>query len=201
MKKLAIDIVLLPPDEIMDLAIEQNRKLIVEGKEKIVLDKEKCLPHISLAMGVIDYVNLPTIGQNLDKIAKETKSINLQIQDTTIEKIPTNELCPYFLIHANDQIQELHEKIINKNLELLKWNAKNKMFFTPPEVEVADIWVNSYLNESSYENYNPHITLGIGDLKDELSYPIEFTATRLALCHLGNYCTCRKILYEKELRG
>ena len=40
---------------------------------------------------------------------------------------------------------------------------------------------------------------GIGALAPGTSFPPRGAAPRLALCHLGNYCTCRKILFETPL--
>jgi hypothetical protein len=55
-------------------------------------------------------------------------------------------------------------------------------------------WIRTYPQKSSYENFRPHITLGYGQVPPGLSFPIPFTAARLALCHLGNHCTCREML-------
>jgi len=43
----------------------------------------------------------------------------------------------------------------------------------------------------------PHISVGYGEITG-LPSPIEFRATQLALCHLGNHCTCRKVLASAE---
>ncbi len=45
--------------------------------------------------------------------------------------------------------------------------------------------------------------IGIGEVENEIcgiEFPIQFTASKLALCHLGNYCTCRKILSLHDLK-
>ena len=50
MAKIAVDVVLLPSEEMMDKAIEINRELLKRFDNKIILNKENCLPHISLAI-------------------------------------------------------------------------------------------------------------------------------------------------------
>ena len=50
------------------------------------------------------------------------------------------------------------------------------------------------------ENCLPHITIGYGELSHFL-FPEEFTASKLALCHLGNHCTCRRVLASFALPG
>jgi hypothetical protein len=48
------------------------------------------------------------------------------------------------------------------------------------------------------ENCLPHITIGYGQV-DDFTFTAEFTASKLALCHLGIHCTCRKVLAAAEL--
>ena len=64
------------------------------------------------------------------------------------------------------------------------------------EGEVAEstlLWIKNFSTESSFEKFFPHITIGFGATK-ALDLPIEFAPVRLAMCHLGNHCTCKKIL-------
>jgi hypothetical protein len=55
-------------------------------------------------------------------------------------------------------------------------------------------WIRTYPRKAGYERFDPHITIGYGQGPSDLSLPIPFTASQLALCHLGNHCTCRKVL-------
>ena len=54
MGRKAVDVVLLPSEQMMDKAIEANGELVKRFGGKIVLNRENCLPHISLAMGCVD---------------------------------------------------------------------------------------------------------------------------------------------------
>lgn len=73
------------------------------------------------------------------------------------------------------------------------------MFVSPPEVaEISTYWTRTYYEKRDKEGFDPHITLGAGQI-DELATPIDFMATRLVLCQLGTFCTCRKILAEATL--
>ena len=69
MAKLAVDVVLLPSEEMADKAIAANKELLKQYADKIVLDKENCLPHISLAMGCIDEKDIAEIKRTLRVIA------------------------------------------------------------------------------------------------------------------------------------
>jgi hypothetical protein len=74
-----------------------------------------------------------------------------------------------------------------------------------PAVHPASVeWVNRYRTAAAFDRFSPHITIGIGRFGEERErprLPLSGVASRLALCHLGDYCTCRKILFETELKG
>jgi hypothetical protein len=79
------------------------------------------------------------------------------------------------------------------------YDVTAEMVLSPPVAnETTLLWIKNYPEKSSFKRFNPHITLGYGHI-DNVSYPREFTAPRLALCHLGNHCTCRKILASTML--
>ncbi len=77
----AVDVVLLPTEAMMDKAIEVNAKLVEKFGKKIALNKENCLPHISLAMGCVDERDIAAIGKILQTIAKECSLGDLRAID------------------------------------------------------------------------------------------------------------------------
>jgi len=77
--------------------------------------------------------------------------------------------------------------------------AKADMIYGDEEVvESTSLWIRNYREKSSFANFSPHITIGYGVIENG-PFPVEFAASVLALCHLGNHCTCRKILASIEL--
>ena len=78
MKK-AIDIVLLPPEEIMDLAIGLNKPWVKGIDDEIALDKKTCLPHITLAMGLIEPDQIATVEKAMRGIAQQFSPLSLKI--------------------------------------------------------------------------------------------------------------------------
>ena len=71
MSRKAVDIVLLPDEAMSERAIRINEKLVEEFGSKIVLNKDDCLPHISLAMGCIEQGDLVSIEEILKEIAQQ----------------------------------------------------------------------------------------------------------------------------------
>ena len=58
----------------------------------------------------------------------------------------------------------------------------------------ADIeWVATFRQQSALQRFDPHITIGVGALNARVA-PTSFVATQLAMCQLGRFCTCRRVL-------
>ncbi len=190
MSKIAIDIVLLPPEDIMDKSIEINNKL---NEDPIKLNKENCLPHISLFMGAVEEEEeLSKIKKIVDEIATQFSKLSLTISRINYEDCG-------FDIKITKDLQKLHETIMTKLNNYLTHDATTDMCFSPlPVVEKALFWINNYKENSGFKNFHPHITLGISKI-DGKELNIKFIASKLAICHLGNYCTCRKILHSVNL--
>ncbi len=199
MARIAVDVVLLPSGEMTDYAIEVNRELLKTFDNKIILDRENCLPHISLAMGCIDEKDIPDIEKILRDIAEQYSFKELRVIDIRAETIPAGKKVSGFKIEKTKELQSLHEEVMQRLTPYFTYDVTTAMLFSPLEVEQATLfWIKSYPEKSSFENFSPHITIGFGET-DKVKVPIKFAASKLALCHLGNHCTCRKVLVSTEL--
>lgn len=199
MAKIAIDVVLLPDESMTDYAVEVSQRQSKQFNDKIVLHKQKCLPHISLAMGAIEESDLPEINKILQEIAFHFKIFKLTADSYHGSKIPSGDIVSEFTVEKTSEIQSLHEMVMTKFRQFLSYDITIDMVFSPPTVEEITLyWIKNYADKSSFENFRSHITVGFGELND-VNAPIAFTASTLALCHLGNYCTCRKVLFSAKL--
>jgi 2'-5' RNA ligase len=199
MAKIAVDIVLLPSEEMADKVIAMNKELLKQYAHKIVLDKEKCLPHISLAMGCIDERNIDEI----DKIVKTIVNQTLLGQLTAIGiHAGTNragEKVSILQIEITEALQSLHEEVIHKLIPYFSYDVRAEMLLSSSETSETTLdWIKNYPVQSSFEKFFPHITIGYGEIHN-FSCPFTFDISKLALCHLGNHCTCRKILVSSNL--
>ncbi len=190
-KYLAIDIALLPPDKIMDEAIAINKKLIAQYGPKIVLNKHSCLPHITLSQCLIEEKNLVRVVARLKEIAADFGVLELKGK---LDK----EYNPWLEIAKTKQLQELHNKVMNDFKAFASYDAKKEYFYDSLVRKESLDYVRRFAIESAYDKYYPHLTVGIGRMVDSPK-EIGFKAERLAICHLGDYNTCRKILYEESL--
>lgn len=200
MDRKAVDVVLLPDETMMDRAIAANRELVKKTGEKIVLNKENCLPHISLAMGCVDENDIAAVGAVLKEIAEKTSLTELNVIGVQTSTNSVGEKVSVFEVEKTNELQVLHEEVIENLTPYLSYDATADMLYNPSEVGRSTLlWIKNYRAKSSFENFFPHITIGYGEI-DDLSFPIKFRASPLALCHLGNHCTCRKILISTELK-
>jgi 2'-5' RNA ligase len=209
MAKIAIDVVLLPSQEMADKAIEANRELLKQYADKIILDKENCLdsrgagalPHISLAMGCIDQSDIHDIGKILQIIAETRPLEQLTAIGIHTETNSADEKVSVLQLKRTETLQSLHEEVMRKLAPYFSHDVTADMVLSPPIVgESTLLWIKNYPEKSSFEHFFPHITIGYGQINDFV-FPTKFTASKLALCHLGNHCTCRKILASAELKS
>ncbi len=194
----AVDVVLLPDEAMADRAIEANRRLVGKFGGEIVLNKESCLPHISLAMGCVNEKDIASIEKILRSVAERQG-----LGDLTVIGIRTtgsgSEAVSVFEIEGTSELQSLHKEVMEKLSPYLSSEVSCDMIYGDEEVAEGTLrWIENYLEKSSFANFLPHITIGYGEMEDG-PFPIKFTASKLALCHLGNHCTCRKVLVSVEL--
>jgi len=198
--KIAIDVVLIPPDNIIQYAIDINKTFPETSAENYVLDAKTCIPHITLLMGLITREQIPEVGRKLGELAKKFSALNLTITHSKSSTRPDGKVLSGLEIERTPELQKLHEAICDEMASVFTYDGVTKeMFFTPPPVnEVPMFWVSGFAKTSVREKYKPHITLGMGEPKKEIT-PVQFNASKLALCHLGTYCTCRDVLWSASL--
>jgi len=200
MAEIAVDIALLPSEEMADKAIAANKELLKQCAHKIVLDKESCLPHISLAMGCIDEIDIDEIDTILRTIAEETSLGRLNAVGIETETNQAGEKVSVFEIEKTEELQSLHEEVMKRLSLYFSYNLRAEMVLSSEETSQSSLdWIKNYPEKSSFEKFSPHITIGYGEIED-FSFPMKFEISKLALCHLGNHCTCKVILASVDLK-
>jgi 2'-5' RNA ligase len=202
MDKKAVDIVLLPDDAMTGKVIKANEKLVRKYRSEIVMNKNNCLPHISLVMGCLNDNDISAAGKILKEIAEQNPMGKLKVIGVQVAENTKGEKVSAFEVERTPQLLAIHEKVSEKPARYFSYDVTEDMIYGNDEVDSASsprvaettlLWIKNYREQSSFEKFSPHITIGYGQA-EALAKPIEFRAPRLALCHLGNHCTCRKIL-------
>jgi len=201
LKKLAIDVVILLPDDVIDLAIKWNRALHNANGGNIQLDKHSCLPHISLAMGCIRGHQVEQACAALSSMATEHSYLSLSIPELKCVSTASGNRVVSFDISPSKALTVLHESSVATFKPFLTQDASESDLYDPPPIDSASIdWINHYVPHHCFQHFWPHITVGYGETQDHFD-PVTFRASRLAICQLGNYCTCRRILGEAFMKG
>jgi len=103
-------------------------------------------------------------------------------------------------IMKSSELQTLHQTIINYIKQYLQKDASLEMLYKGNETGITEntkLWLDTFNDKTANNNYWPHITLNCHNA--ETTLPLKFKANTIALCHVGDGVTCRKILFEKNL--
>lgn len=199
MAKIAVDVVLLPSEAMTNQAIKSNKRLLKQYPDRIVLNKEHCLPHISLDMGCMDERHITDIEKILISIAGKYNPGRLSVVGINTTTNSRGEKVSSFEVKKTNKLLSLHRQVMQRMTPYFSYDMSEEMVLSPPKPsESTLLWIKNYPEKSAFENFFPHITIGYGQV-DDFSFTAEFTSSKLALCHLGNHCTCRKILAAVEL--
>jgi hypothetical protein len=200
MSRKAVDVVLLPDETMTDKAVEINAELVKKFGSKIVLNKVDCLPHISLAMGCLEETDIASVEKVLAEIARKTSLSVLKVLGIRASENSRGQTVSVFEVEKTSQLQSLHEKIMSRFTPYLTSDVTEDMIFGDENVaETTLLWIKNYRQKSSFAKFFPHITIGYGQTECRMQ-PTTFAAAKLALCHLGNHCTCRQILVSINLK-
>jgi 2'-5' RNA ligase len=183
---LALDVAVLPPTEVAERAIELSATLPVEESHDLKLDAEH-LPHITLIQLFVREEELDTAFASIDDVLRDRPPLRLLVSGAagagtlslTIEKAP--------------ELVELHETLMESLRGIERPGGTPAAFFGGDARAADALWVASYRLKSSFGHFAPHITLGHGPQPPHVE-PFAFDASTIAACHLGRFCTCRKVL-------
>lgn len=199
MPKLAVDVALLPPEEIMDVAIATN-KSVRDPRCVFRLNKGDCLPHLSLLQGVLDSTAQENLEAILSAVALQTEPLELSIIGAETYILSDGYIASGFEVSPTPELISLHEEILQRTEGLVGNDIAEEMFFNPPIREGVIEYVRMFRTKKSGKHFGPHLTTSVGGEPSFVpAFPIFFTVSQLALCQLGNAGTCRKVLASFEL--
>ena len=200
---MAIDIALLLPEAANERAKAANAALLAARPEGFRFD-ESHLPHITLVQQFIRRANISALIERIDPILRGASPLRLRVTG-----VGSSATAAYFAIATPPEMDRLHRTLMDAVLPFEETGGGGEAFFsTGSGDELArepardgDVqWVGNFRSHASYDRFSPHITLGIGP-PPELREPFEFTADRVAFCHLGRFCTCRVVLQEWPIQS
>ena len=160
------------------------------------------MPHMTLVMGCVEEIGLGKIERIMGSFIEAMAILDLEIYGVDTEKIRGDITVSSLGIQKIDEIQKLHENVGNELKGFFSGGASREMFYNPPGVSMEEFsYIDKFFEVAGGEKFYPHITIGLGEMQDRsVKFPIMFRAEKIAICHLGDYYTCRKVLWYKNLR-
>ncbi|MHC4517990.1 MAG: hypothetical protein ACYTAS_05330 [Planctomycetota bacterium] len=200
MNRIAIDVVLLPDETMTARAVQANAELVENCGSEVVLHPQTCLPHVSLAMGCVEGDAVEPVRESLEQITKTCPVGDLVITGVVTSLNARGQSVSLFAVAKTKAVQTLHERVMEAIQQHCRWDVSAEMVYGDEAVaETTLAWIRSFAEKAAFAAYFPHITIGYGSVTEPMTFPMPFTAPRLAVCHLGNHCTCREVLASVAL--
>ena len=195
MKPLAVDIVLTPDALLFAQALSINAGLVKHHHSDIVLHATQCLPHISLAMGGIDQADIPAIKQTLHAIWRVHPLTELLHTQALVHHTNARgQTISSIELVKQKNLLIVHEKVMECMGPYFRYSITADMFVGKgPIADSSLAWADTFKEKAAGEHFWPHITLGYGKAS-AVDIRQTFYADSLKLCHLGNHCTCQRVL-------
>ena len=184
---IAIDIAILPPADVSARAIALSAALPADGSQGLRLGVDR-LPHITLTQQFVPFESLDPLLAQLDRLLRDCEPVSLRVTGggkgshsvwMTIERTPA--------------LTNLHAQLL-QTAEPFEVTTGDAASFFGGDARDRDVrWVREFRRESSFDRFTPHITLGHASEPPTVE-PMEFVATTIAVCHLGRFCACQRII-------
>ena len=192
MDLIAIDVALLPPPAVTARAIDISARLPA-GEDGFRLDADHH-PHVTLTQQFVRVNELEEALSHVDGVLRDQPKLTLSVTGGG-----QGSSSVWMAIELSPAIADLHQRLMDALRGLERADGGPGAFFDH-DARVRDVlWVAGYRLKSSFGSFTPHITLGHGQEPPWIE-PFSFEATTAAVCQLGKFCTCRRVLRQWTLR-
>ena len=194
----ALDVAILPPPDVTARAVEYSAALPALNERRSVerepvegpalrLDADH-LPHITLTQLFVRQEELDAAFERIDDVLAAQPPLRVRITGSGHSGHTL-----WLAAERSPELIDLHARLMESLRGLERPDGGPHAFFEG-HGRVGDvIWVAGFRLKSSFGAFTPHITLGHGR-KAPVVEPFAFDATTIAACHLGRFCTCRRVL-------
>jgi len=189
---IAFDVAILPPLDISRQAIDLSAKLPQHQSVGVRLGGDM-LPHITLTQQFVAADEIEKVLDNVGSVLAGWAPLGL-----TVTGAGRGRSSVWMAIDRTPPLAELHRQLMDALHAFERTGGTEAAFFNS-DARVGDVeWVAGFRRNSSYEAFTPHITLGHAAALPFVE-PVTFDATTIAACHLGRFCTCRRVLRRWKL--
>jgi 2'-5' RNA ligase len=189
---LALDLAILPPPDVHDRAVKISASLPEDESQGLRLGPQY-LPHVTLTQQFIHSDDMEALFARVDETLRRQPPLTLRI---TGSAHGGRTVC--MAIERTPALAGLHERLMEAMVPFERSGGDAEAFFDS-DARADDVaWVTTYRTKSSLRLFAPHITLGHATHAPSIA-PDSFQASTVAACHLGRYCSCRRVLRRWEL--
>jgi 2'-5' RNA ligase len=193
MSLIALDIAVLPSDDVARRAIALSASLPAAESQGLRLGPDY-LPHITLVQAFVNEREMVPLLEQVDVVLRAHPALELHVSGGG-----SGASSVWMGIERAPVLVELHQHLLDAVLPFERADGDAGAFCGGDARERDVRWVAQYRETSSGRAFRPHITLGHAS-HPPIIEPFDFTARRVAACHLGRFCSCRRVLRAFHLR-
>jgi 2'-5' RNA ligase len=183
----ALDVAILLPADVSARAVALSAALPLEGSQGLQLDAEH-LPHITMTQQFVREEELPLVFSRVEEVLAGQPPFRIRI---TGGGHSGHTL--WLTVERTKELLDLHHRLMAALIGLERPDGGPHAFFEETGRLGDVLWVGGFRLKAGFGAYSPHITLGHGATLPAVE-PMAFDATTIAACHLGRFCTCRRVL-------
>ena len=184
---IAVDVAILPPPDTSRRAIDASAQL-PRGESQGLLLGPEYLPHVTLLQMFVLADRLPALFDRLGAVLDDRAALTLHVSGGG-----TGGSSVWMAVDRSATLVDLHERVLDAAHPFEEPHGDARAFYGDDARERDVNWVTRYRKTSSHASFRPHITLGHASHPPTIE-PFDFTATTVAACHLGRFCSCRRVL-------
>jgi 2'-5' RNA ligase len=187
MELIAIDVAVLPPADVTQRAIALSATLPESESRGLRLDAGH-LPHITLAQLFVRASEIEVALERIDAVVGRQPPMRLHVSGAG-----HSGQTVWLTIAPAPPLVDVHQRLMHE-LRGVERPGGTAAAFADGDARTGDVlWVASYRLKASFGSFTPHITLGHATRLPSVD-AFDFDATTIAACHLGRFCSCRRIL-------
>jgi phosphoserine phosphatase/2'-5' RNA ligase len=206
----AIDILLNPDQTMLDHAGADNARLRADYPKGFALDADHA-PHITVVQAFVRTSELKKVYAAVAKVSKDENPTTWELKATGYYDIPTGNLgLAGIVIEPTQDLIRLQQKLLDAIAPYTSDKVTDAAFAARPDggallsaKQMVD-YITTFIPKASGKNYNPHVTIGLGNrkfvdqLKAEPFKSFTFKARAVAVYQLGDFGTAQKLLWSSS---
>lgn len=206
---IALDLAIIPQLNINEIYYKLNTFLKEKNDYCFIFNNER-LPHITLLQFYLEEEKISDFIKKVDPLVKDYLKISDQTINFSALKFGSlfvkGLYAPNLEVKCDNNLYHLHEKIIDiaNSYQVQNITVCEKTFYKQTAHQICLDIVKKYCNTYSKENFDCHLTLGVGSEVSvasmieqfQESIPSTTKRTGLILSQMGDFCTVSSKSYK-----